>query len=247
MNASSYFALALGFVLGLKHATEADHLVAVTTIVSEQRSIVRSAWVGVLWGIGHTASLMLAATVVILLNISIPQPVSRLLEFGVALMIIFLGGRVLYLLFRTRTRIHTHLHGHDGFAHSHLHFHDHNDAHAVLPAGMRETFQHHQSSRFAGLKPFIVGLVHGLAGSAALTLLVLTDVVRGGSRILGLAYLVLFGIGSIGGMLAMSTLISVPLLLTSRWFGRFEVPARLVIGLASIAFGFYYAWLCGQS
>jgi high-affinity nickel-transport protein len=236
MNASIYFALGLGFVLGLKHATEADHLVAVTTIVSEQRSIWRSALVGALWGVGHTVSLMFAGIVVLLLEISIPQSVARLLEMAVALMIIFLGTRILYLVFRGRRHIHVHVHAHDGYAHTHFHFHDRNDSHQPAPLPDRS---HHQSS-LTGWRPLIVGMVHGVAGSAALTLLVLTEVVRGGSRILGLAYLFVFGLGSIGGMLLMSTMISLPFVLTTRRFERIEIPMRIVIALSSIAFGIYY-------
>jgi len=90
-------------------------------------------------------------------------------------------------------------------------------------------------------------MVHGLAGSAVLTLLVLTEVVRNGSRTLGMAYLLVFGVGSIGGMLLMSILISLPIVLTTRRFERFEVPMRLVISISSIAFGFYYAWITGRA
>jgi high-affinity nickel-transport protein len=85
-------------------------------------------------------------------------------------------------------------------------------------------------------------MVHGLAGSAALTLLVLTEIVRGGSRLLGLAYLLVFGLGSIGGMLLMSMLISLPFVLTAARFERINAPVRLVTGITSVAFGLYYAW-----
>src|ERR1700716_289176 len=97
MNGSLILALAIGFLLGLKHATEADHLVAVTTIVSEQRSVLRAGFVGALWGVGHTISLLVVGVLVIVLEVAIPLRVANALEFGVALMIIFLGARVLYL------------------------------------------------------------------------------------------------------------------------------------------------------
>src|ERR1044071_1629642 len=102
--------LGLGFVLGLKHATEADHLVAVTTIVSEHRSVWRSAIVGALWGLGHTASLFAAGVVLILLCVAIPEGVRTALELVVALMIIFLGTRILYMLLRGRREVHVHAH-----------------------------------------------------------------------------------------------------------------------------------------
>lgn len=246
MNGSLAFALGLGFLLGLKHATEADHLVAVTTIVSEQKSIWRSGMVGVLWGVGHTASLLAASVLVMILGVAIPASLAAVLEFLVALMIIFLGSRILYLTLRRRTRVHVHSHSHGGRAHSHFHFHDRRDAHQINADHQhRRTVEHHRV-RLSGLRPLVVGMVHGLAGSAVLILLVLTEVVKNGSRVLGLAYLLIFGIGSIGGMLIMSTLISLPLVLTTRRFERVEVPMRLIVSAGSIAFGLYYAVLIGR-
>ncbi len=212
MSEQLSIALGLGFALGLKHATEADHLVAVSTIVSEQRSIWRSALVGALWGVGHTATLLLAGLVVILLRVAIPEPLAALLEFVVALMIVFLGARILYLLWRGRTQ--THLHAH----------------------------RRPPRRRLTSWRPVIVGMVHGLAGSAALTLLILTEVLRGGSRAMGLAYLLIFGIGSIGGMLLMSTLIGLPFVLTAVRFESINKPVRFVAGVASVVFGLYYTW-----
>jgi ABC-type nickel/cobalt efflux system permease component RcnA len=237
MNESLSFALGLGFLLGLKHATEADHLVAVTTIVSEQRSVWRSSLVGALWGVGHTASLFAAGVIVILSRTAIPEHVAAWLEFCVAVMIIFLGSRILFLLLRGRRQIHVHAHTHDGHAHKHLHFHDAEDAHAITD---KQTHSHY--TRKIGIKPLIIGMVHGLAGSAVLTLLVLSEVMRGGSRVLGLAYLLVFGIGSIGGMLLMSAIISLPFVYSDKYFERINTPMRLVAGLGSVAFGLYYAW-----
>jgi ABC-type nickel/cobalt efflux system permease component RcnA len=245
MNGPLLVALGLGFVLGLKHATEADHLVAVTTIVCEQRSLWRSALVGLLWGLGHTASLLAAGVLVIVLGVVIPTPVGAILEFLVALMIIFLGGRILYLTLRHQRHVHIHVHAHDGHAHTHFHFHDKVDAHEPTSEQRAHASQHHPRG-LSGWRPLVVGMIHGLAGSAVLTLLVLTEVVRDGSRARGMAYLFVFGIGSIGGMLLMSILISLPLLLTMRRFERIETPMRLVVSIASIGFGLYYAWLTGR-
>jgi ABC-type nickel/cobalt efflux system permease component RcnA len=239
MNESLLMALTLGFLLGLKHATEADHLVAVTTIVSEQRSVWRSMMVGVLWGVGHTAALFAAGLLIIILHVTIPERIAALLELAVAAMITFLGARILYLLLRDHRRMHVHTHTHDGRTHSHLHFHDPEDAHALNDAHKRRA--HHGGLR--GLRPVLVGIVHGLAGSAALTLLVLTEIMSGGgSRALGIVYLLIFGVGSIGGMLLMSALISLPFIFTANYFTRVNNPLRLVAGLASVAFGIYYAW-----
>jgi ABC-type nickel/cobalt efflux system permease component RcnA len=234
-------ALGLGFLLGLKHAMEADHLVAVATIVSEQRSIWRSMMVGVLWGIGHTAALFVAGLLIIILHVSIPHRVAALLELAVAAMITFLGARILYLLLRDRRSVHVHTHTHDGRVHSHLHFHDRQDGHRVGDAQEQSAPAHHNGLR--GLRPVFVGVVHGLAGSAALTLLVLTKIMsEGGSRALGLGFLLIFGAGSIGGMLIMSALISLPFILTANHFTRINNPLRLAAGLASVSFGIYYAW-----
>ena len=242
MTTSLFFALLLGFALGLKHATEADHLVAVTTIVSEQRSVLRSAWVGVLWGIGHTASLLVAGAIVIFFNLEVPPAVAHALELLVALMIVFLGSRILYLLLSGSRSFHTHAHQHGDLAHTHVHFHEATDAHCVARIASTAAAQHHRFANFSGWRSVIVGMIHGLAGSAALTLLVLTEVVSGGSRTLGLAYLLVFGLGSIGGMLLMSTLISLPLVFGARRFERLTPPLQFAVALLSITFGAYYAW-----
>jgi sulfite exporter TauE/SafE len=157
-------------------------------------------------------------------------------------MITFLGARILYLLLRDRRRVHVHTHTHNGRTHSHLHFHDPEDEHGVNDVQRRVAPTHHRA--YGGLRPVFVGVVHGLAGSAALTLLVLTEVMSGGggSRALGVAYLLIFGAGSIGGMLIMSALISLPFIFTANYFTRINNPLRLVAGLASVAFGIYYAW-----
>src|SRR5215212_2083562 len=231
--------LGLGFVLGLKHATEADHLVAVSTIVSEHRSVWRSAAVGGLWGFGHTASLFAAGAVLIALRVRVPEGVATALELAVALMIVLLGTRILYLVLRGRRDVHVHAHAHGGRTHTHLHFHERVDAHRAADA---HAVSHAWHRGLWGWRPFAVGAVHGLAGSAALTLFVLAEVLRGGSKLLGFAYLFVFGVGSIGGMLLMSTLIGLPFVFTARRFRRIDTPVRLLAGTASVLFGLYYAW-----
>ncbi|HEX8560219.1 MAG TPA: sulfite exporter TauE/SafE family protein [Pyrinomonadaceae bacterium] len=232
--------LAFGFVLGLKHATEADHLVAVTTVVSEHRSVWRAAAVGGLWGLGHTAALFAAGAVLILLRVQIPERVATALELAVALMIVLLGSRILYLVLRRRRDVHVHAHAHDGGrTHTHLHFHDREDSH---PAAEPHAASHARHRGLWGWRPFLVGVVHGLAGSAALTLFVLAEVMRGGSKLLGFAYLLVFGAGSVGGMLLMSALIGLPFALTAGRFRNVDTPVQLLAGVASVAFGLYYAW-----
>jgi ABC-type nickel/cobalt efflux system permease component RcnA len=238
---SALVILGFGFVLGLKHATEADHLVAVTTIVSEQRSVWRAGAVGALWGVGHTASLFAAGSLLILLRVErIPEGVLAALELAVALMIILLGTRILYLVLRRRRDVHVHAHKHGGRTHTHLHFHGHADEHT---AAEPHAVSHARHVGMWGWRPVFVGMVHGLAGSAALTLLVLTEVMqRGGSRVLGFAYMLIFGVGSIGGMLLMSALIGLPFALSAARFRQIDTPVRLLAGCLSVAFGLYYAW-----
>src|SRR5918998_2386221 len=206
--------LGLGFVLGLKHATEADHLVAVSTIVSEHRSVWRSAAVGALWGLGHTASIFVAGAVLIALRVRIPEPVATALELAVALMIVLLGTRILYLVLRGRRDVHVHAHTHGGRTHTHLHFHGRGDAHRAADA---HAVSHAWHRGLWGWRPVAVGAVHGLAGSAALTLFVLGEVVmRGGSKLVGFAYLLVFGVGSVGGGVPVGTPLRLPLGLTPR-------------------------------
>src|ERR1043166_8218016 len=165
--------LGLGLVFGLKHATEVDHVVAVSTIVSEHRNVWRSALVGALWGFGHTASLVVVGLLVLVFRVSIPLRVANWLEFGVALVIITLGVLAVGRVLRKRADVHLHRHSHDGQSHVHIHFHEHGTEHADLRS--RPAKSHSHAIRQLGFKPILVGAMHGLAGSAALTLLVLTQ------------------------------------------------------------------------
>jgi ABC-type nickel/cobalt efflux system permease component RcnA len=234
---SAFALLGLGLVFGLKHATEADHIVAVSTIVSEQRSLLRSATVGALWGIGHTISLILVGIIVLALRVAVPQTIAHWLELGVALMIIGLGiGALLRARSSRRRDMHLHQHKHDGVSHVHLHFHEHETEHTGTVNA-----HSHAVSRI-GLKPLLVGAMHGLAGSATLTLLVLTQV---DSAVLGLLYLSVFGIGSILGMLLMSGLIGLPFALSARRFNGAHYGLQAIAGALSIAFGLWYAYQTG--
>jgi ABC-type nickel/cobalt efflux system permease component RcnA len=229
--------LGLGLVFGLKHATEVDHVVAVSAIVSEHRSVFRSALVGGLWGIGHTASLVVVGVVVLVFRAAIPLPVANWLEFGVALMIIGLGLLAMMRVLRRRSDVHLHKHTHDGQAHVHVHFHEAATRH---DQGQPSTHTHEVSS--IGIKPLLVGTMHGLAGSGALTLLVLTQIK---SAWLGLLYLAIFGVGSIVGMLLMSGLIGLPFALTSRNLSGLHHRLQAAAAGLSIVFGLWYAYQTG--
>lgn len=234
--------LGLGLVFGLKHATEVDHVVAVSTIVSEHRNVWRSALVGALWGAGHTASLVIVGVLVLVFRVAIPLPVANWLEFGVALMIITLGVVALIRVLRKRADVHLHRHSHDGQLHVHIHFHEHGTEHASVaaanPATKPQSSHSHAVSQL-GFKPLLVGAMHGLAGSAALTLLVLTQIQ---SVLLGLLYLALFGVGSTFGMLLMSGLIGLPFALSGRRLSSLNYGLQTAAGGLSIAFGLWYAY-----
>ena len=233
--------LGLGLLLGLKHATEVDHIVAVSTIVSEHGSVLRSALVGALWGVGHTLSLVIVGAVVLVLRVAIPEFVSNWLEFGVALMITGLGAGAIFRALRRRAGAHAHRHGHDDdVSHVHVHFHERGTAgHARHP--VPAPAHTHAISR-VGLKPLLVGAMHGLAGSAALTLLVLTQIE---SAALGLLYLGVFGLGSVLGMLLMSGLIGVPFALAARRPSAAHYGFQAGAGALGVAFGLWYAYQTG--
>src|SRR5262249_8193977 len=188
--------LGFGFLLGLRHALEADHLAAVSTIVSTRRSAWGASLVGALWGLGHTAALLVVGLVVVGLHAEIPPRLAASLELGVAAMLMGLGRTLLGPLWRGGNR-HHHAQAHG----PPLHAHPHVPAPAVVPAD-----GHHRVASMR--RPFLVGLVHGLAGSAALMLVVAASIP---SPAMALAYVLLFGIGSVGGMTAMSAAVGAPL------------------------------------
>ena len=225
--------LGLGLVYGLKHATEVDHIVAVSTIVSEHRKLSHAAWVGGLWGAGHTISLAVVGCLVLAMRIVIPEALAGFLEFSVALMIICLGISATAKAFGKRGDFHLHEHTHDEVAHVHVHFHEPGTQHAG------PVKSHSHAIRQVGFKPVLVGAVHGLAGSAALTLLVLTQI---RSMTLGVLYLGMFGLGSMAGMLLMSGVVALPFVLSARRLTRVHYNLQMAAGGLSICFGLWYAY-----
>ena len=224
-TASTLAILGFGFLLGLKHATEADHLAAVGTIVSERKSLWSSALVGGLWGLGHTISLFIAGVFVLLLNFQITEKTERILEFCVGIMLLVLGLNVLRKLLKGgQLHFHTHEHAHHEHAHPHIHAH----------ANADEKSTHH-GFKF-NPRALIIGMVHGLAGSAALMLLLIPTI---DSKTVGLLYIIVFGIGSIGGMMLMSFLVGLPFHLTATKFNRFNYILQSIAGLISIGLGLF--------
>jgi len=229
--------LSIGLVFGLKHATEVDHVVAISTIVSRHRNIFRSAIVGALWGVGHTVSLLVIGAIVLSLRIAIPEFVSNWMELAVALMIIGLGVSALWRASRKSSEVHIHQHNHDGVSHTHVHFHEKENKHQPASHAVHT----HTVSR-VGWKPVLIGMVHGLAGSGALTLLVLTQI---SSPLLGFLYVLTFGVGSIVGMLLMSGLIGLPFAFTSRKLSHLHNSLQTLAAVFSICFGIWYAYKAG--
>jgi sulfite exporter TauE/SafE len=227
-SVSTPWILSLGFLLGLKHAVEADHLAAVSTIVTERKSLLSSAIVGGLWGLGHTISLVAAGVLVLLLNFQISERTERFLEFCVGVMLFLLGLNVLRKILQGGgLHFHTHEHGKSVHAHPHLH-----------EAGKPEEAASHHAFSFQP-RAVLIGMVHGLAGSAALMLIVIPTIE---SRVMGLVYILVFGAGSIGGMMLMSFLVGLPFQITALRFNRFNVLLQSVAGLISIGLGLYIVY-----
>lgn len=220
--------LAFGFLLGLKHAVDADHVAAVSTIASEHPSILGSSFVGALWGIGHTISLFIAGAAIVLLHIEVSERISLGLEFVVGVMLIALGANALRKILRGG-RVHVHVHQHGGRVHAHPHMH--------TGTSDAERSSHH------GLKlqrrPIIIGMIHGLAGSGALMLLVLSTIRQ---PAVALLYVLIFGVGSTGGMMIMSALIGLPAKLTAERFRRANAILRGAAGVFSLALGLFITY-----
>lgn len=218
--------LGLGFILGLRHALDADHIAAVGAMVSERPGWRTALRTGLLWGLGHSLAILVAGAFVIGLHLVIPDAIARGLEAAVALMVLLLGGAALARALRSRSDVHSHYHAHGRLVHRHLHFHDaeeQHDPHRILRIGV---------------KPLLVGTLHGLAGSAALTLLVLAQIP---SPTIGVAYLAIFGAGSIGGMALLSVGIGLPFTATLARPG-WNFALRVSAGAAGVLFGIAYAW-----
>jgi sulfite exporter TauE/SafE len=214
--------LALGFFLGMRHATDSDHVIAVTTIVSRARSARAALWVGALWGLGHSATILTVGGAIVLFGWVIPPRLGLSMEMSVAVMLIVLGAMNLS---GALSRI-------DQVAHPHRH-----------PAALDDSPAPHVHVR-GPLRPLLVGVVHGLAGSAAVALLVLTTIKSAGMALL---YLAIFGAGTLVGMLLLTVAMSLPISALSRRFSNVEQLMARVTGVVSIAFGLFLAYRIGIS
>lgn len=209
--------VALGFFLGMRHATDADHVVAVSTIVSRARSLRAAALVGALWGIGHSFAVGLAGGAIVLWRVSLSPRLGLSMEMAVAVMLIVLGTANVSGAARGL----------------------HRAAHHPSPA---EEGDHGRWHRLAPVRPLAVGIVHGLAGSAAVALLVLATIER--SR-WALIYLGVFGAGTVAGMMALTVMMAAPLRAASKRWGAFDRWMGRATGLASLLLGLALAYRIG--
>jgi high-affinity nickel permease len=212
--------LGVGFLLGLRHALDADHLAAVSTVLAQRPSLFASGAVGFWWGIGHTLTLFLVGAVVLALGLHIPAEFEMIAESGVALLLIVLGGMLARKLYRERWHVHSHRH--DG--EHHVHFHSH----------QRQETHHHRHWMADSISPLCIGMAHGLAGSAALMLMILATTSDVSS---GLLSILIFGVGSIIGMMMIGLTISVPVIFSRSFNQRLFIGVQGLASLASVSVG----------
>ena len=216
--------LLVGFLLGVTHALEMDHLAAVASLATRTPSAARAVRLGALWGLGHTLTLFTVGALVLGFGLGAPERFSQWLELGVGVMLVLLGGDVLRRVTAHRIHVHRHAHG-DGQVHVHVHGH---------PVGAAHDGHPHPGPISA--RALLVGLMHGMAGSAALILLVLAAVE---DTVTGLVYIMLFGLGSILGMAALSLVISVPLQRSAGTLVRFRVALECGVGAGTAGVGLW--------
>ena len=231
-----------GFLLGMRHATDADHVIAVTTILNRSRRFLDTTLIGALWGLGHTITVVIVGVLIIGFNVVIPPPVGLAMEFAVALMLIGLGILNLTGGLRSLTErltppapMHAHDHAHGGTEHGHLHGHGSDER--LAGRGVVASFGWYQL-----LRPVAVGLVHGLAGSAAVALLVLATIQDPGPA---LASLVIFCVGVAAGMAILTTVIGLPFMLSSTKSVQINRWLTIGSGVLSLAFGLLLAYEIG--
>jgi len=212
--------LGLGFVLGLRHALDTDHVAAVSIVLARRPSVRASGMIGLSWGLGHALVLLLVGAVVLALRVEIPESIAHAAEFGVGMMLVVLGSTLAVKL--SKERWHFHPHEHDGERHLHIHSHHLNADH------------HHPHWLRDSIQPLCIGMVHGLAGSAALLLVVLSTVKN---MMVGLLYIAIFGVGSILGMILIGLVISVPVLWSLSVGRHVFLAVQGMASLGSIALG----------
>ncbi len=252
---SALLILGIGFFLGMRHATDPDHVVAVSTIISREKTLSRAGWIGGLWGVGHTITILIVGAAIILFGFVIPPRLGLALEFSVALMLVLLGvlnltGAMRWISHKLspthpdQRGEHSHVHFHGGHIHAHAHSHEsgveHHAQQLEPPHWLRRPFV--KLGWFHSLRPLLVGIVHGLAGSAAVALLVLGTIRNPRWAIF---YLLLFGLGTIAGMMLLTLAFAVPYTLAENRFAWLSRTMVAGTGLLSLVFGAAVAYHIG--
>ena len=218
--------LLLGFLIGLRHALEADHVAAVAALTSTSSSARAATKIGLVWGVGHTVTLLLFGTLVVVMDTVVPHQIALYLEFAVGIMLLVLGADVIRRVIRDRVHFHAHGHG-DGKVHFHAH------AHVGVKTHTQDAHAHAHPTGFP-YRALAVGLMHGMAGSAALILLTLSQVE---SLSTALGYMLLFGLGSVLGMGTLSFVIALPLRASARGLTWMHNALQGVLGLTTVTLG----------
>src|SRR5262245_8107873 len=228
-----------------------DHVVAIATIVSRERSVAGSALIGAAWGVGHTVTVIAVGAAIIVFGIVIPPRLGMSMEFAVGVMLVLLGVLTLTGIGRLggatdahavvpggrEPDFHDHLHAHGDYLHRHPHGHGpvaHGHAEEQTPLARFDRSRLGRIALYHWLRPFVVGLVHGLAGSAAVALMILSVITEPAAA---LGYLLLFGLGTIVGMMLVTAILSAPFAFTAVNLPKFNWRLRVVSGLVSFCFG----------
>ena len=245
--------IAIGFVLGMRHATDPDHVIAVSTIVTRERKMSRAALIGAAWGVGHTLTILLVGSAIILFRVVLPTRLGLSMELAVGVMLVWLGIRNVRALIpwslaalrptALKEDTHPHYHTHGDYVHVHSHAqpsrHPHDPQHTPV-AALDRRFSRLSLYRLG--RPLLVGTVHGLAGSAAVALLVLSAIPNPRWAAL---YLAIFGLGTVLGMMMITFTLGATVIYSQKRFAHIGRQFAMVAGLISIGFGLFITYQIG--